>query len=375
MSEKIIIPGVVSFPNGCETVRFTACFVSMLMRAEGMTDQDCDFFCGKQKGNCIRCGQCPDISPIHKKHEELYHLYTAVTGFGFMQIDLSNDDHMKEDWNQTCNVLLREFDWYIGFTMDYAGYDFEELIFPQDNKDLVLNKIKTSIDQNIPVLALFGTKYQWVLVTGYDDDGILYGLDGSQGYWGKPNPEPAGYDENGLFIMPDWYEKGGHAFILGAKKEPAVTLQDVFRRGIRILESMKEKQFFRNSVAFMLDDENFNDLDDDGLLKMRDRISGWIGQPIDQRAMLGYAMDPLREGKEPDKEIVAFNAVNSLCWTSHDVLWIAWRAIGEYMDGDKLEWAKGLKNKTIRRMIADCFQMVCDHDEYMLEDLKEGFGA
>lgn len=106
---------------------------------------------------------------------------------------------------------------------------------------------------------------------------------------------------------------------------------------------------------------------------MRDRISGWIGQPIDQRAMLGDAMNPLRTGKELNKEIAAFNAVYSLCWTSHDVLWIAWRGIGEYMDGDKLEWARGLKNKTIRRMIADCFRMVCDHDEYILDNLREGF--
>ncbi len=46
---KKVISDVVNFPNGCETVRFTACFVSMLMRAEGITDKGCDFFCGKQK--------------------------------------------------------------------------------------------------------------------------------------------------------------------------------------------------------------------------------------------------------------------------------------------------------------------------------------
>jgi hypothetical protein len=328
--------------------------------------------CGKQKGNCIRCGQCADLIPINRKHEELYNLYTTVTGFGFLQIDLSNDDHMKDDWNQTCNVMLREFDWYIGFTMDYAGYNYEELIFPDINKDVVFSKIKSSIDKDIPVLALFGRLYQWVLITGYDDYGALYGLNGSQGYWGKPIPEPTGYDENGLFIMPDWYEKAGHAFILGEKKEPTVTIQDVFKRGIKIMESMKEKRFYGNTVEYMLNDANFENLTDEELLKMRDRISAWIGQPIDQRAMLGSAMNPLRTSKEPNKEIVAFNEVNRLCWTMHDVLWIAWRGVGEYMGGDKLDWAKGLENKTIRRMIADCFAFVRDHDEYMLDELKKG---
>ncbi len=350
---KRIISDVVGFPNGCETVRYTACLVSMLMRAERMTD-----------GGAM---------PLSQKHEELYHLYTAVTGFGFLQIDLSSDHHMRTDWNQTCNEMLRAFDWYIGFSMDYAGYDFEELIFADDDKVRDFAKIKASIDRNVPVLALFGSLYQWVLITGYDDDGVLYGMDGSQGYWGKPCAEPAGYDENGLFIMPDWHEKGGHAFILGEKKEPTVTKRDVFQRAIRIMECMKEKKYCNNSVDFLRDDTNFENLSDKELLNMRDRISGWIGQPIDQRAMIGYAMNPLRASDAPAKEIAAYSAVHGLCSAMHDALWIAWRGVGEYMGGDALNWARGLQNKIIRQMLADCFKFVQDQDEYMLERLKEGF--
>jgi len=372
---KKVISDVVGFPNGCETVRFTACFVSMLMRAEGIIDPNCDFFCSKQKGNCIRCGQCKDLVPINKKHEEFYNLYNAVTGFGFLQVDLSNDVHMTEGWEHTSYKLLREIDYYTGVAMDFAGYEFEELGLSCE-KETVFEKIKASIDKNVPLLMIIDTEldsheyYQWVLITGYDDNGTLYGYDGSQGYWGKSCAEPAGYDENGLFIMPDWYEKKGHIFILGAKKESVITLQDVFKRGIRIMEDMKEKRFYSNTVEFMLNDANFDNLNDDELLEMRDRISAWIGQPIDQRAMLGSAMNPLKAGKEPSKEIIAFNEVNRLCWTMHDVLWIAWRSIGEYMGGNKLDWAKGLKNKTIRRMIADCFAFVRDHDEYMLDEIK-----
>ncbi len=344
---KKTISDVVSFPNGCETVRFTACFVSMIMRAEGISNE---------------------------KHEDLYQLYTAVTGFGFMQMDLSNDEHMSRDWNQTCNILLREIDWYIGFTMDYAGYDFEELIFPSGiKKDEAFNKIKASIDKDIPILALFGRTYGWVLVTGYDGDGVLYGLDGSQGYWGKPYEKPAGYDETGLFIMPDWYEKAGHAFILGDKKESSVTMQDVFKHGIKIMETLKEKNYLRNSVNFMRNDSNFESLTDEELIKMRDRISCWIGQLIDQRAMLGYAVEPLREGTELNKETLCLNRIHELFCETHDVLWVPWKGIGEFMEGDRLEWAKGLKNKAIRNMIADCFELVCNNDDKILDYLKQGF--
>lgn len=368
---KKVIADVVNFPNDCETVRFTACFVSMLMRAEGMTDPDCAFFCDKQGGDCIRCGGCKDLIPLQKLHSQLYNLYTAVTGYGFLQIDLSDDTHMDGGWELTCQKLLREFDYYVGFTMDFAGYEFEEVQAPESEAS-ILSKIKGSIDRDVPVLMQLAKQYQWILITGYDDDGVLYGFDGSQGYWGKSTAGPAGY-EDGLFVLPDWYEKLAHAFILGEKKEPSVTLQDVFRRGIKIMESMQAKGYYRNSVAYMRNDGNFDGLNDAELLSMRDRISGWIGQPIDQRAMLGYSMNPLRVGKEPSREIVAYNVVHGLCWTMHDVLWIAWNMLGEYKDGERIYWAKGLQNKTVRGAVADCIDFVHRHDEYMLDRLKEAF--
>lgn len=342
------ISDVVPFPNGCETVRFTACLVSMLMRAKKM-------------------------APDTQKHQALYNLYTAVTGFGFMQLDLSNDAHMGSDWNQSSNVLLRELDWYIGFAFDYAGYETEELIFQQDDKATDFAKIKASIDRDAPVLALFGQLYQWVLITGYDDAGALYGYDGSQGYWGRPVAAPAGYTADGLFIMPDWYEKGGHAFILGNQKEPASSVQGVMLHGIKLMEQLQERHYLQRSEAFMRDDANFDSRTDEELLTLRNRIAGWIGLPIDQRSMLAAGMKSLLAGDLSERERAALVAVHRLGWTSHDVLWIAWRAIGEHMGGDKAEWARGLRSRTIRHVIADCVKFVREHDEYMLGELKLGF--
>ena len=344
---KKVIPGLVNFPNGCETVRFTACLASMLLGAEGTPEQ----------------------------HERLYHLYTAVTGFGFLQMDLSDDAHMQADWNQTCNVMLRTLDWYIGFAFDYAGYEFDELIFRQEDRAACFGRIKASIDRGAPVLALFGRLYQWVLITGYDDEGTLYGLDGSRGYWGAPTPKPAGYDEDGLFIMPNWHELGGHAFILGEKKPATLTLRDAFVRGIRIMERMHEGQYYRRSVAFVLDDKNFEGLDGGQLLGMRRRIVDWIGQPMDLRAMIGYATEPARLEGLSEGERIALAQVHRLCAASHDVLWVAWHALGEYMDGDALVWAKGLEQPVVRKVIADCISMVANNDEQMLCVLREGFGG
>ena len=368
-----VISDVVNFPNGCETVRFTACFVSMLMRAEKMVDQYCDFFCGDQEGPCIRCGKCGDFLPIHRKHEELYNLYNAVSGFAFMQMDLSDDRHMGESWSHTVNMILSSLDDYVGFAMDYAGYSYEEICWPEVQKELAFEKIKALVDREIPVLAYFGKKYEWVLVTGYDGKQALYGFDGSQGYWGSPAVLPAGYEDDGLFVMPDWYEKGGCAILLGEKKAPAVSMDDMLKRAVFLMEKMREHGYYRNSVRFMRDDSRFADLSDQALLGMRDRIAGWIGQPIDQRAMLGEAVKQLCAHKELTRKILFLNRIHELCWQTHDVLWVPWRGIGEYMEGDRITWAKGLRNKSVRNMVAGCMEMVCNNDDRILEYCKKAY--
>jgi len=368
-----VISNVIDFPNDSETVRFTACFVSMLMRAQGIVNDEQDFYCNGQNGFCIRCGKCEDFVPIKRLHSEIYNLYTIVTGYGFLQIDLSNDEHMNTAWEITSQVLLREFGDYVGFAMDFAGYEFEEVQTPE-SKASIFEKIKQSIDKDIPVLMQLAHQYQWVLITGYDDETeTILGLDGSSGYWGKSQANPIGY-ENGLFILPDWYEKLAHAYILGNKKAPVYDIFDVLKRGKIIMKSMHEKEYYKNSLEYIRNSANFGNLNDEQLLKMRSRIAGWIGQPIDMRAMVGSAMNPIKNNELFNrKEAVALHKIHGLCWTIHDVLWIAWNALGQYKGGNKLDWAKGLQNEVIRNSVADCADFLCNHDERILESIEEVF--
>jgi hypothetical protein len=189
-----LITEIADFPN--DTVRFTSCFAAMLMRAENM-------------------GYSAD------RYAELYALYTAVTGFGFIP-HYHSGDSSAADYNQTVNHQLHTFDQYISFTMDYAGYDYEELTFPEADRNTALSKIKSSINKNVPVLAQFGKSYDWVLVTGYDGDALII------------------RDGNETAVLTDWYIKSGHIIIPGAKKTPAVTVHDVFRRGLEIMKSLNK---------------------------------------------------------------------------------------------------------------------------------------
>ena len=120
-----------------------------------------------------------------KKHEQLYQRYNLAAGYSFLQIDLSNDGHMACSWELTSQKLLQEFDYYIEVVMDFAGYEFDKLDGGQES---AFEKIKASIDRKIPVLMQLKKECQWVLVTGYDEEGTLYGLMALRGI-GEPRPQ------------------------------------------------------------------------------------------------------------------------------------------------------------------------------------------
>ena len=75
---------------------------------------------------------------------------------------------------------------------------------------------------------------QRVLVTGYDDEGTLYGLDGSCGYWGVSAAEPSGY-EGELFVLPDWSDKLARTEALNVARGLCRTTHDEM-----ILEHLKK---------------------------------------------------------------------------------------------------------------------------------------
>lgn len=43
------------------------------------------------------------------------------------------------------------------------------------------------------------------------------------------------------------------------------------------------------------------------------------------------------------------------------------------MEGDILDYARGLESKIIRNAIADCYEMVSRHDERILDNLKKAY--
>lgn len=374
-----LIGDVVPMPCGCETSRFVACFASMFMRAEGMTDENIDVYCPNQNGSCTACGGCQNLNKLQKKHEQVYNLFSVVSGYGFMQIDLSDDTHMSRDWDVTCDVLLSKFGNYIKWTMDFAGYHYSELS-RSDDEETVFAGIRRSIDADNPVLMQFEQGLQWVVITGYDDEGSLYGYDGSYGYWSSSKAEPDSYDGN-VFHLASWYPKMLRAIVLGDTFTPTVTMTDAYRRDLGIMEYTAG--LFERSEQYVRDDGNFAGLDLDGLVRMRDRISQFIGLPIDmrsvvswhipvppERVLLRYSDDLMNSPVGACEREHLSSTLNSCCCYIHDTLWIAWRAVGEFMGGAKEDWGRELSDPAIRRVVADVIGIVAHYDRDIHDVLK-----
>lgn len=325
---KKTMGGMADFPSQGQSVRFAACLAAMLMKM--------------------------DRTQRHS-YNSLYDLYTLVSGFGLMQLDLSDDGQMSEDWNQSANVLLREFDWYIGFAFDYAGYDFEELTFFDDDKAEDWQAIADSIDRDMPVLALFGGKYSWVLVTGYDENGALYGLDGHT-IWGAPYEQPAGYDEEGRFVLPDWFERRGHAFILRERKPCAVTKRDVLCRCLRLMEDLQGKAWLRRSADWLKDDRRFDGLSETALLAYGERIARWMNMLTEQRGVCARAIESWA------KEFPALRRVSELMQQQRRLLWRVWSMAIDVRSTERLTLARNLCSCATRQRLVQSIEsfMACE---------------
>lgn len=333
---KKTIGGMVDFPLQGQSVRFVACLAALLMKADGM----------ERRG-----------------YASLYGLYTLISGFGLMQLDLSDDGQMAEDWNQSANVLLREFDWYIGFAFDHAGYDFEELTFFEDDKLEDWQAIVDSIDRDMPVLALFGGKYSWVLVTGYDERGTLYGLDGHE-TWGEPYERPASYDGEGRFVLPDWFERRGHAFILKGKKPCAVTKRDVLCRSLRLMEDLQGKAWLRRSEDWLKDDRRFDGLTDDGLLAHLERVIRWMSMLTEQRSVCARAMESWA------KEFPALSRVSELMHQQCRLLWQVWSTAVDARSVDRLALARRMCSRAVRQLLVQSIESFMACEEAIIREIR-----
>ncbi|MDF2540807.1 MAG: hypothetical protein K0S47_525 [Herbinix sp.] len=379
---KKIIDIVVKLPNSCETSKFPANFASVWMSIEGLTtevqnseDQTNSLFCNNQMPNGDCCGRC-ECGNIHvikpklgKRQGAVHNLYAVVSGISLMQLDLSNEEHLMPWWGPNTAKLLDEYDDYIKFTMDFAGYSYERFSRQSEKAD-IFEAVKRSIDADRPVLMNFGPFYDWFTVTGYDDEnGRLYGYDASQNN-SDEFPVAEGY-EDGMFYLSGWYEEMIEAVVITEKTTLKNTYDDMFQRMICILENMLETGYFKHSSDYLRDNSNFTNYDDEQYRKLAQRIEMFIGLPIDQRPVTTWCFNDLAKVNTLKDKWQYFKRISALYDNTHDICWIAWRMVGAFGTAPADECAIALASPIVRRAIADIIDIVRNNDELVLGCLRE----
>ncbi|MCL2479619.1 MAG: hypothetical protein FWF22_08960, partial [Treponema sp.] len=233
MENITVIPGMTEFPADAESNAFFGALATMLLPVLGYTEQT-PFFCAPKGQNCINCGDCKNKTNLQKHHLQLYHDYQTFTGVSLGWVWPENDSRY-----QTLPGWQKNWRWpdeFFGFIFGYAGLNWKRIRCGA-GKDEIFTAVKESINRGFPVLMKPGDGPDWHVVSGYDENMVIYGLDSHRHYSKEMRPavQPQGYTDDGLFIMPEWYQYFRDAVIIDGKCSPTVNFTDILTRLIQVL--------------------------------------------------------------------------------------------------------------------------------------------
>jgi len=334
----------VPFPCDAQSSTFFAALASALLPALGYTEET-PFYCAPKGSFCVNCGNCKHSAP--QKHQaQLYHDYQTLTGVSFGWA-----------WPEG------EPDELIGFIMGHAGLTWRRLS-KDTGQDAAYQAIAASIDAGLPTLLKAGAGRNWHVVTG-EKNGVLYALR----YNGK---KPAS--------LPKWFEPFEDAIVITGRCEPTVTLADVLRRVIAVLEQPAHAALEAEI------DRRIDEITTENARETAIWLNDRAGFPIEARYHAAVAFSSGETAVNGLQRMTSNKAVKDLFGRiffsyladdhdeTHGVLWKVWALLGV---GPKTGYAVP-KNAgglvmvpETRAELKRLFALVCKNDRDVLAVLRE----
>jgi len=374
-----ILDGVIPYPLDCE-VRLGSVFASLLtvlkkdIPDEMLPCNNPDRTTGKPGDLCTNCGKCRmekhgkcrmENSRKRAVYGDFANEYAFVSGQSLLQFDLPTGVFLSKIGMPLPDI----FDDTVDFMLRYAGYQFSDVNLT--DKARAHCQISASIDRGVPVLMQYKKNSLWLLVTGYGDNLELYGYDGARmAPHEKMDPPPDSY-QNDLFCASNWHENARRVVILGEKCEPTATLADAIARNVRIMRPIFEKNYYQTAADYIRDGRHFKKVAN--LRGQAERISGFIGVPINGRSITAWFSETLADSGNP-KVKECFSALAHLCSEMHDICWVAWHAVGTYKRRPG-RYIRLLADPVYRDMLASVVEQVGKKDREIYECLVNFLGA
>lgn len=264
------ISTVVQFPVDAQCDGLICAFSSLVM-AVNKVDDNTPFYCGQKQSVCVNCGNCSDKPIMHKHHNAVYHDFITWSGIGLLWNDTDSAGCYEELYAKD------KFSYALPDRLDFifkaAGYNYLRLT-KKDSKEKVFEQIKTSINNEQPVLMKLGNGEDWSVITGYDTENLtLYGIDAHKHWAFKVAIIPDGYTEDGQFFTDKWHENL-HCAIIITDKTDELSFSDIVNRMILALDC-KEHSELEIKIGAELDDKN-ND---------KEKLGIWLND------LAGYAVE------------------------------------------------------------------------------------
>jgi hypothetical protein len=230
------IPNLIPFPDGPESSPFFGALATALIPALGFTE-DMPYFCDPRQSICIECGDCSRTT-LQKHRNRLYHDAQTFTGVSLGWVWPEDDSEY-----QTMPGWFRNWRWpdsFFAIIFGYAGLSWKRLP-AGTGKDAVCSAVRASVDAGIPILMKLGFGPDWHVVSGYDENGTLYGLDSHKHFDHTMRPTrdvvaAQGYTDDGLFILNDWFTHFQDAIIITGRADQTVSYREILGRVIQALE-------------------------------------------------------------------------------------------------------------------------------------------
>ena len=255
----------------------------------------------------------------------VYNKFTPVAG-----IDMLTFDHTMTTTARyvESEELAKEYgmDDYVAYTMGYAGFNYERLRKGEHDKKYVFSHIIASLQKDIPVLM--ETKNGWCVVTGYDENGFIYGSDKTnEGKDHRLSSDTLEY-WNDLFVLENWYDVMDSVAIFMNKQEPTITKKDIFSRLGRIVDDM-EKRGYDEKLLEHLSDSYFDSLTIDEKKLLFIQTLNYLYFHVTRRAMMCWSMSDLFFPDYTERDMNLRQCINGYMGNSHDYCWNAFRTLGK----------------------------------------------
>lgn len=338
------IEGLVRIPLQFEPVPFAAALATVIIKLEGISEND---------PSSVRL----------KEHERLSNDLCVASGHCFTLNGITDDPGIYDP-----DRVIGGIAGYAGNAIEYAGYSYNE--YGRERKRFELfDIIKASADADRPLLIEYGFGARWAVVAGYDASSSLYCMQNDAPYPGRDLRPTA----KGFLKFVKWYENLKRIVVLGEKKLPRGDITRYYKNGAEIMAKMRDAGFLSEAARFILDDYNFIGVGTKELLRLRNSIDRFFDAFACMRYSLALSLEARPERYDESssdyqyyKGFERIGFVKDIC----DLLWIPWRASGAFMGGTPSEWANGLKNKTVRRMMADILGIVEEKEEILISCLN-----